>query len=159
MNEIICPHCKKAKEYFLSYHDNLALREINRLVLSNASQTVKEQARTIKDFVPEPDFTTIRDSFTFEEVAADPPLYEGCFVVWRGRISNLDVNEERVQFDLLVGYDTSEVLEGVVEVVLNFGVVLTQGRVVEILGAVRLEDGETLSLRGISVHKLSTEQE
>ncbi len=145
----------KAKSSFRDFHDNLAIREINRLLLSNASGQVKEQARTIMSYIGVPDFTSIKDSFSYTDVAAEPLLYDGTFVVWKGRISNLNIGDETITFDLLVGYETSQVLEGVVPVVLDFAVNLTQGNPVEILGRITVPTDDTILLEGISVHKLA----
>jgi len=147
---------ERAKRAFADYHDNIAIREINTLLNSNASPLVQEQARTILQFIEPPDFTTIRDSFAYETVAADPPRYEGAYVVWRGRISNLEIRSDRIEFDLLVGYDTERVLEGVVRVVLRFAVDLSNGRPVEVLGAIRTS-GEGFFIEGTSIHKLAVE--
>ncbi len=146
----------RAKRYFADFRDNLAIREINRLLLSNASPRVQEQARTILRFIPAPDFTTMRDGFTYAEVAADPPLYNGTYVLWRGRISNLEVGTDVIRFDLLVGYDTGKVLEGVAPVVLDFGVELSDGRPIEVLGRVDVAR-ESFSVRGVSIHRLAGE--
>jgi hypothetical protein len=143
-----------AKRYFAEFRDNLALREINRLLRSNASETVKTQARTISSFIPEPDFTTITDPFPFATVVSDPTLYEGAFAVWRGRTSNLRVGEDSIRFDLLVGYDTNEVLEGVVPVVVDFAIELANGRPVEVLGKITVAEPD-IGLRAVSIHKLA----
>ncbi|MBA7639744.1 hypothetical protein ES703_47404 [subsurface metagenome] len=142
----------RAKSYLLQYQDNLALRETNRIILSNASAYVKERARLLKSFVQEPDFSTIKDSFSFREVAENPPLYEGCYVVWAGKAANVQIGGAAITFDLLVGYQQEEELLGIVPVVLDFAADLENGDAVEILGKIRFK--ETLVLGGISIHKL-----
>ena len=144
---------RKAKQYFSEYRDNLALREINRLLGSNASVPVQEQARAVKNFIPAPDFTTVRDSFEYDEVADDPFLHDHCYVVWSGKISNLLITESEIRFDFLVGYEENKVLEGIVPVVLDFAAVLEQGMPLEILAEV-VADEDTFDLRGLSIHKL-----
>lgn len=145
------------KRNFSDFKDNVARREINRLLGSNASQPVKEQARTILQYLSEPDFTSIQDPFPYEEVVEDPYLHQGTFVVWSGKISNMQIGDDQIAFDLLVGYENNEVLLGVVNVVLTFGALLNQGDAVEILGQIQLnEDGEAF-LRAVSIHKLNPE--
>ena len=144
-----------AKKYFGNFRDNLAQKEINLLLGSNASPEVKEQSRTIASYVVQPDFTTLRDPFSYQEVAADPFLYSQTYVAWKGKISNLFVGEDSITFDLLVGYETSEVLLGVVPVTLSFAVLLDQGDPVEILGQILLDDSGGFSLKVISLHKLT----
>ena len=144
---------EQTKNYLLAYRDNLAIREANRILRSNASVYVKEKARLLKTFVVTPDFTTIRDPFSFQEVAADPLLYRDCFVVWRGKIANLRIGDEAIVFDLLVGYEDSRELLGIVPVMLDFAVTLENGYAVEVLGQVGGADTQ-IALKAISLHRL-----
>jgi hypothetical protein len=143
----------RAKEHLLDYRDNLAIREINRILLSNASAYVQEKARLLKTFVSPPDFTTVRDPFTFREVTAEPRLYQDTFVVWRGKAANVRVGEQTIAFDLLVGYEQEKELLGIVPVTLEFGADLADGYAVEVLGQVQVTDSR-IALKGISLHRL-----
>jgi hypothetical protein len=141
------------KNHLLAYRDNLAIREINRLLGSNASVYVKEKARLMKTFVEDPDFSTVKDPFPFLEVRSDPSLYADCYVVWRGKVANVRIGENRITFDLLVGYEDETELLGLVPVALDFAAAIENGDGVEILGQVKTENGE-IRLRGISLHRL-----
>jgi hypothetical protein len=141
------------KEYLLEYRDNLAIREINRLLRSNASAYVKEKARLMKTFVQDPDFSTVKDPFPYLEVRSDPSLYADCYVVWRGKVANVRIAEREITFDLLVGYEDETELLGLVPVYLDFGAKIENGDGVEVLGKVLVE-GEQIRLKGISLHRL-----
>jgi hypothetical protein len=95
----------------------------------------------------------VRDSFAFREVAVDPPLYEGCYVVWRGKVANLGISSEVLAFDLLVGYESQRQLQGVVPVAAAFAAELSDGDAVEVLGRVGLSSGK-LALEAVSLHRL-----
>jgi len=142
----------RIKNYFQNYRDNLAQREINRILESNASQLVKDKANIIAGYINAPDFATFKDSFSFKEVGEQPHLYRNCYVKWKGRISNLKITKEEISFDFLVGYHEGKVLEGIIPATLNFAVSLEQGAPVEILGKIVL-DGK-LKLEGITIYKL-----
>ncbi|HVP19428.1 MAG TPA: tetratricopeptide repeat protein [Spirochaetia bacterium] len=144
----------KAKSFLLAYRDNMALVEINRILLSNAALPVKEKARLLKGFVTQPDFLTVKDPFPYAVVAAQPPLYDGCSVIWRGKIANLKILREAITFDLLVGYDKEKVLEGIVPVTLDFAADLANGGGIEVLGQVSSKGGK-IGLSAISIHKLA----
>ena len=144
---------KKAKAYLLVYRDNMATVEINRILLSNATLTVKERARMLKGFVTQPDFLTLKDSFAYSAVAAEPALYDGCSVSWRGKIANLRIGKNAITFDLLVGYDKGKELEGIVPVNLSFAADLDNGGSLEVLGQISYH-APKLSLNAISLHKL-----
>ena len=79
--------------------------KVNRLFNSNASELIKERARLLSSYFSTPTFVDFADNFTYAEVAAEPWLYEGCYVRWSGQVSNLGVVEDAVQFTLLVGYE------------------------------------------------------
>ncbi|OHD25797.1 MAG: hypothetical protein A2064_05195 [Spirochaetes bacterium GWB1_66_5] len=144
---------ERTKRYLLQFRDNLATREVNRILLSNASAYVKEKARLLSTFTRVPDFTTVRDAFSFREVAVDPPLHEGCYVVWRGKVANLEIAAESLSFDLLVGYESQQQLQGVLRVRSAFAAELTDGDAVEVLGRVDLASGE-VALEAVSLHRL-----
>ena len=133
---------KKAKSYLLAYRDNMATVEINRILLSNAAVPVKERARMLKGFVTQPDFLTLKDSFPYTTVAAEPALYDGCSVSWRGKIANLKIGKSAITFDLLVGYEKEKVLQGIVPVTLGFAAELANGGGLEVLGQILIPGGE-----------------
>lgn len=138
------------------YRDNLARREMNRLLNSNAPEDLKEKIRFLDGYIQEPGFATLKDNFAYREVIADPPLYQDCHVIWRGRAANIVVESDAVLFDLLVGYEDETVLEGIVPVRCAFAVDLQENRKVEVLGRVVLADtpGAQVSLEAVSLHQL-----
>ncbi len=140
-------------KYFADRRDNLVMKEINYILGSNASTELKQKVRHLSSYLTEPTFTTIRDSFSYAEVSKDPYLYNRCYVVWKGRASNITRTDEEITFDFLVGYHENKVLEGVVPVELNFAAHIVQNTPVEILGRIRT-DGRNIMLTGISVHQL-----
>jgi hypothetical protein len=143
----------QVKRYLLQYRDNLATREINRLLASNASIYVKEKAKLLKTFVREPDFSNLRDSFPYSEVVRNPALFADCYVRWSGKVANAQVSPEAITFDLLVGYQDERELQGVVPVRLEFAFDLENGTAVEVLGKIALKDG-SIMLLGRSLHRL-----
>ncbi|MFP4483511.1 MAG: tetratricopeptide repeat protein [Spirochaetota bacterium] len=147
----------RAARYFHDFRDNLARREINRILNSNASERVKERATLLIDYIQEPDFNSFQDGFSYTEVAAEPWLYEGCYVRWRGRVTNLRVDDS-IRFDLMVGYESGRVLEGVVRVVVPFGVSLDSGDSAELIGRVETEDERLSRLEAVSIRRLIGEE-
>ena len=142
-------------DYFNDGRDNVVRRELNRVALSNAAPPIKNRAASLDAYLAVPDFTDFSDNFTHDEVVGDPPLYDGVFVRWRGRIANLSVGEEAIRFDLLVGYETRQVLEGIVPAELRFAVLLENDRPVELIGRIHARDGGTIALEITSIRILS----
>jgi len=143
----------RIEKYFNEYRDNLAMRETNRILNSNASPALRQKALLFRDHLQKPDFVTFRDNFTYQEVTADPYLYNGCFVRWKGKISNLSVTKEKITFDFLVGYETEKVLEGVVPVVMHFAADLRNSQAAEIIAKVINSDGK-ISLEATSLRPI-----
>ncbi len=144
---------EKAKKHFNKYEDNLAQREINRILTSNASEKVKEKAHFLMSYFRTPTFSSLKNSFSYETVQKEPFLYQNCYVIWKGRISNLAISEKAITFDFLVGYHDQKVLEGIVPVTLDFAVDLEQGYPIELLGKINYDS--LITLVGLSVHKLA----
>jgi hypothetical protein len=148
---------EKAKSFFQSYRDNAALIELNRLLGSNASPSIKEKAKTLKGFVSAPDFRTVKDVPSYAELSRDPALYEGCSVLWKGRAANIESDASgAVSFDFLVGYADKKNLEGIVPV--DFGgshVNVAGDRPLELLAIVRTQGGTGPRLEGVAIHELS----
>jgi tetratricopeptide (TPR) repeat protein len=144
---------EQAKKHLLSYRDNLAVVEINRLLLSNATLPVRERARVLKAFIGRPDFSSFKDGYSYREIEKEPALYDGTYVAWKGKVANLTMEKDSIHFDLLVGYEKETELEGIVPVSLTFAVELENGIPLEILGQVSTAEGK-IRLDGISLHKL-----
>jgi hypothetical protein len=145
---------QKAKSELLGYRDNLAVVDINRILLSNAAPAVKERARMLKGFVTQSTFDTVKDTYTYAAVIKQPALYDGASVVWKGKVANLKVAKDSIGFDLLVGYDQEKQLEGIMPVTVPFAADLANGSAVEVLGQVVLS-GTAPSLLAGSLHRLA----
>ncbi|ADK81171.1 tetratricopeptide repeat protein [Sediminispirochaeta smaragdinae] len=147
--------------YFRAGRDNMVRREINRILLSNASEPVREKARFLIASLKAPSFSNFKDNFAYREVIKEPALYAGCHVAWKGAVSNLQIGEHAIQFDLLVGYETGRVLEGQVPVTLPFSVRIDPELPIEVLGSVALTGNQDIpfSLTALSVHQFLKEQQ
>jgi hypothetical protein len=139
-------------DLFDDYRDNLARREVNRIILSNASPLIKERMRLLAGYFREPDFTNFQDNFSYEEIAAEPWLYDGCYVRWSGATTNIVIAEDAVRFLLLVGYTDSRILEGTVPVTAP-GVVDVEPGSVELIGRVGVTSDE-VELTATSIRRI-----
>jgi hypothetical protein len=147
----------RATSFFHNFRDNMARREINRILNSNASSTVKERASLLMEYLQTPDFSTFQDNFAYNDVISEPWLYQGCYVRWRGRVANLSVGET-ITFDLMVGYEDGRVLEGVVSAVVPFGVSIDAGESVEVIGQVEVENDRMTQIEVVSIRRLMGEE-
>jgi tetratricopeptide (TPR) repeat protein len=142
----------RAGAYFNDFRDNLAQREVNRLRLSNAGNLVKERARLLESYFRAPTFVTFEDNLSYAEVAAEPWLYDKCYVRWSGQTSNVVITDEAITFTLLVGYEDERVLEGTVPVTVPFAAEVEAGPV-ELIGRISWED-EQLALEATSIRRI-----
>jgi len=138
---------------FAAERDNLVMKDINYILGSNASGDLKKKVQNLASYLSEPTFTTLQDPFEYSEVMEDPFLYNDCYVIWKGRASNITATEEELRFDFLVGYHENKILEGVVPVELDFAARVIQNTPIEILGRIKT-DGRNIMLIGVSIHQL-----
>ena len=142
----------KAQKLFEEYRDNACQIEINRILNSNAVLSVKQKARLLMEFIEEPTFDTVKDIPSYKEVSDNPSLYLDCWVVWSGRISNVQQTENLFICDLLVGYETMQRVEGIVP--LSFSVVpsIEVDKPVTVLAKIVSENGK-MCLQGRAVYQ------
>jgi hypothetical protein len=145
---------KDGRRLFTSYHDEAARVPLNRILESNAAEEVKNKARTLLSFMEVPGFDTLKDSFSYSEVAAEPLLYRDCYVSWKGMAANVTREEHTSSFDLLVGYDTRRVMEGAVNVVLDFPAEINPSVPLEVLGRIVILPGGRFMLEAEGIHQL-----
>lgn len=144
----------RAKRLFAEYRDEAAMVELNRLLLSNATRQVKAKARMLASYVREPSFLSMPDRYGYADIAANPRLYEGVGVVWKGLPANVVDGTASTTFDLLVGYHDKRKLEGIVQVHAAFALKLNPDGAVEVLARVRSSDGKKFYLECLAVHEL-----
>ncbi|MDR1248750.1 MAG: tetratricopeptide repeat protein [Treponema sp.] len=147
------------RRLFTGHRDESARVSLNRLIESNASDTLKNRARLLISYMEVPGFDNLRDRFSFAEVRQDPILYRDCYVIWRGMATNLNAGEAVTAFDFLIGYDTRAKLEGIVQVRFDSSLSLDPERPLEVLGRVIpiSEAGEEgIRLEGIALHQASS---
>lgn len=142
------------RDFFHEGRDNLARRHANRLLLSNASAEVRRRVSLLTDYFRVPNLVTLEDNFEYSRVAAEPWLYRGCYVKWRGRVANLEVSDDVIAFDFLVGFEDGQVLQGIVPTRFFFGVAVDPGTNIELLGEVTNIEAGSFALRGTAIRLL-----
>ena len=152
-NKEIVKKYNDALRYFQTHRDNAAQIEINRILNSDASLSIKKKSRILADYLEAPDFDTIMDVPSYSEVAAETALYMDCWVDWGGKISNA-VTYDNGSFtcDLLVGDETLSNYEGSVSVHFDSARDFDSSAYVQILGQVAFEGGKWY-LKGRSVYQ------
>ncbi|MDC7219367.1 MAG: hypothetical protein PQJ59_05465 [Spirochaetales bacterium] len=132
----------RAIELFDKGRDNEAQVEINRIVNSNASADLKSRLTVLEGYLTKPDYADFYTDYTFSQVNGEPLLYENCWVLWRGRLTNLTVTDERISFLFLVGFENETFLEGSLPAFIEYGVKIDQELPVEVLGRLVRDEGE-----------------
>lgn len=143
-----------AAKYFQEFRDNAAQRELNRILNSNATLSIKQKCREMMGYLRAPTFDSLKDNFSYEQVAAQPELYLDCYVDWSGRVSNAESAENSCSFDLLVGYEDMKNVEGIVRVEFDFLPIpqIDSSLPVRVLGKISVSGGK-LILQGRSVYQ------
>ncbi|MDR2782990.1 MAG: tetratricopeptide repeat protein [Treponema sp.] len=144
-----------ARKLFTTYNDEKAKIFLNRIIESNASESIRTKAGLLISYMDVPGFDTLKDRISYREVMEDPVLYRDCYVIWRGMATNLAIEQNSTSFDFLVGYDTRTKLEGLVPTLFNFSVGVSPEKPLEILGKiVPLQGGDAIQLEGTAIHQI-----
>jgi hypothetical protein len=149
---------EQGRTLFTEYRDEEAKPPLNRIIESNASESIKNKARLLISYTEVPGFDTFKreNSFRYSQVLQEPILYRDCYVIWRGMATNLSIRDVGFTFDLLVGYDTRSVLEGIVPVEFEFTATVDPELPLEVLGRIvpiSAAGGEGVRLEGVALHQ------
>jgi tetratricopeptide (TPR) repeat protein len=138
----------RALSLFTSYRDEAAKINLNRILESNASEGIKNKARLLISYMEVPGFDNFKrsDNVSFSDVRSEPAIYRDVYVIWKGMATNLEITDEYVRFDFLVGYDTRRTLEGIVPVNFERPVAINTERPLEVLGKIVLT-GPNMDIR------------
>lgn len=151
---------EKALQYFQDGRDNAANVEVNRILNSNASQSIQKKSSLLLTYFEEPTFDSLTDNYQYVQVVRDPVLFLGCWVSWSGRITNAVSDSSSYRCDLLVGYENLEKVDGIVPVYFSNPPVpeIEGDRPVTILAKIGVEGGK-ITLNARAVHqKLRNQQ-
>lgn len=129
---------------FHNYDDNSLQMKINKLKLSNASEELISKISLVEGLIQQPTFLTMKTKFDYREIVRDPLLYKNCYVLWSGKVTNVNVASEKITFDFLVGYEEETVLDGIVFVEVPFEANINESVPLELLGQVRYRNGKIL---------------
>jgi len=154
---------EKALALFAAYRDEKARVELNRILVSNASEGLKNKARILSDYMrpphrEPPTFDTFRrgDNIDFSDVEKDPVLYNDVHVIWQGRPANVIVTGNATTFDLLIDYDPENkttIMRGTAFVIFDRAIPVNSGRQLEVLGRIGLDKENRIILEGIAIHQ------
>jgi hypothetical protein len=155
----------RALSLFTAYRDEAAKIQLNRILESNAADTIKNKARILLGYMEVPGFDNFRraDNIPYAEVKKDPVLYRNVHIIWRGMATNVITVDSRTTFDFLVGYDTRKTLEGIIPVVFEKAISINNERPLEVLGkilplnnGVDVLSGGGIELEGVAIYQSGT---
>jgi hypothetical protein len=140
---------------FTSYRDEGAKIIVNKILVSNASESLKNKARLLLSYTEVPGFENFKqiDNPSFSEVKAEPVIYRDVYVIWKGMATNVEITDDFVRFDFLVGYDTRTSLEGIAPVVFYNPVSVNPERPLELLGKITFTPSMDIRLEGVAIHQ------
>jgi tetratricopeptide (TPR) repeat protein len=146
----------RALSLFTAYRDEAAKINLNRLLESNASDSLKNKSRLLITYMETPGFDSFKrsDNPSYADVKNEPAIYRNVHIIWRGMATNVEVTDDFTRFDLLVGYDTRRTLEGIVPVYFYGPVAINTERPLEVLGKIVLLPSYTdIQLEGVAIHQ------
>jgi len=156
-NDTVNQCYEDAVMYYQNQRDNPARVQINRLLNSNATASIKQKAYILQSYLSEITFDKLKseDNYTYSQVDSDHVLYNGCYVAWTGTIADPKTNDDGSwQCKLLVGYHEGKHVDDIVPVIFtpeNFSPV-NPDRPIRILGVVTEQNGR-ITLSGRSIYQ------
>jgi tetratricopeptide (TPR) repeat protein len=150
---------EKARRLFNDFRDEEAKVELNRILESNASEILRNRARIFLSYTETPSFASLKNSFDYQTVDADPFLYRDCYVIWEGLVQKVETGSNSTSFDLLVEYDERSVQQGnvpVVPVTFDYALNVNTTRPLRVLGRiipVSDQEGKKIRLQGIALQQ------
>lgn len=146
----------RIKKYIYRGRVNTALISLNKVMLSNASPAVKEKFEILYTFINPPDPLSIDYNPRLFEIIKEPQAFRGVYVLWKGRIANLQKKDKGITFDLLVSYEDEDTIEGMARVSIDGVFYVENMQSVEVFGSLEgynQKDGK-LIIRGIYLKDL-----
>ena len=146
---------ESAMQHVEDHRDNAAQMEINRILLSNASFSIKQKANRLMTYLEVPTFDSLTDNYDYKTVQGEPQLYLDCYAAWGGRVMNAELRDNGSWYcELLVGYEGLHTVEGIVPVIFpQEPVPAVDGeKPIRILGKIDLQDDRVI-LRGIAIYQ------
>lgn len=152
-NKEITKRYANALDYFQNHRDNAAQIEINTILNSDASLSIKKKAQILETYLEIPDFDSVRDVPSFADVNNQTFLYQDCWVDWGGKVSNAIVYDDgSYSCEFIVGDENLAHYDGTVPVRFEKEPQLEGGKPVRILGKVSIQDGQ-FYLKGRAVYQ------
>ena len=132
---------KDLRKNYDRYNDNLVQRDINKILLSNASDKIKAKFRLVESLLDRPkNFFELKNNFEFQKVRQNPRLYQNCTIRWQGKPANIRIDENgKLGFTLLVGYIDGSVLEGQVLVLMEDLISIPKDLPLAVFGQIKIK--------------------
>ncbi|WP_151073760.1 tetratricopeptide repeat protein [Borreliella turdi] len=143
---------EKIKIYLKTGKDNFARVEINKILNSNASESIKLKAKNLASFISRPDFISFNEHINLKDIKKDPFIYSNVYVKWEGVVNNIEKKDNIIQFDFYVGYNKN-VLSGIIPAKTTFDIDIDFKDSVEILGQIEYKN-KKLILNAITIRKI-----
>lgn len=129
---------------FHNFDDNALQKKINHINMSNASNDLKGKISILEKMIQKPNFLTMKTNYEYREVMRDPLLHNNCFVLWRGKVTNVSIGSDKISLDFLVGYENETVLQGIIYTEIPFETSINQSIPIEILGKIENKNGKLI---------------
>jgi len=126
----------KVKKEIINKKYNSAQIYSNKLKMSNASLSVKGKIGILESFIDEPEYATFKNEIDYVKVKDNPKLYDNVFIRWSGRVVNYVYNDSTIKFRLVIGDESQGVILGIVPVVFDKAVVVSNNDLVELFAKV-----------------------
>ncbi|MEN2997820.1 MAG: hypothetical protein ABDH28_02105 [Brevinematia bacterium] len=117
----------------------------NYLLNSNASTQVKHKVEVLKTFMEEPEVNLDWQPI-YEEVNSKPILYDGVYVMWRGKVVNVVKGENSTEFTFVIYGKSESVIRGFIKARMRNFLEGFVGQTITVLGKISTSKDITLEV-------------
>jgi len=120
---------------------------INQIKLSNASKEVKFKTEMLESFIDEPDYAQFKNKISLEDYLKDQAVFNKIYITWAGRIVNLNIEKDKITFNLIIGDEKAGLIKGVIPVIFKKAIIVKNNDTVKVFGRI-LFDGNNTTIEG-----------
>lgn len=126
---------------------------INKIKMSNASLKVKYKVDILESMIDEPDYALFKNEITYNEYLKEKSLYQNIYILWEGRVVNLNITKNNIIFDLVLGDEKNGIVEGIIPVIFEKAVILKNNDRIKLFGKIKLNDNKKEFIFGRNIIK------
>lgn len=123
---------------------NAAMETINKVLISDVNDYLKERFKRLSLFITPPDYAIFKNTVYYSQAVSNIPLYIGSFVKWNAEVESVEIikdeNAKDVKVSRLLVYGNDKKIDGVAELVSRDSVNISAKTKIEVYAKIKAFD-------------------